>query len=60
MTLVLRGANRMRYEPHGHSWTIFRFLPVVRFPATNLAPGSLQSDDRQLGGPEHPFGLALG
>src|SRR6267378_4562299 len=35
------------------------FCPSPRFPAKNLAPGSLQSDDCQLGGPGASPGLSL-
>ena len=54
MTLVPCGSNRTRVMSRsGHFETgpfcVFYLSPC--FPAKNLAPGSLQSDDCQLGGP---------
>src|ERR1700726_4123092 len=54
MTLVLRGANRARVMSCGGQFETGPFSSFClspRFPAKNLAPGSLQSDDSQLGGP---------
>src|SRR5882672_12854181 len=62
MTLGLRGVNRARVMSRsGHVKTgpFSLFCPSPRFPAKNLAPGSLQSDDCQLGGPGASPGLSL-
>ena len=61
MTLVLRGANRARVRSHsGHFQPkpFSVFCPSPRLQAKNFAPGSLQSDDCQLGGPGASPGLS--
>src|ERR1700692_3439854 len=61
MTLVPCGTNRTRVMSRGghfKSGPFAVFCPSPRFPAKNLAPGSLQSDDRQLGGPGASPGLS--
>src|SRR5580700_9772985 len=62
MTLMLRGGNRARIMSRGghfKSGWFAVFCPSSRFPAKNVAPGSLQNDDRQLGGPRASPGWSL-
>src|SRR5260370_41620525 len=54
MTLVPCGTNRTRVMSRSgrcKSGPFCFFCRLLRFPPKNLAPGSLQSDDRQRGGP---------